>query len=53
MNNVNEKHMNKFLPVELVDHGGFPVASHHHLLLLQLFRHLDGRDERIVNKNPE
>lgn len=29
------------LPVQLMDHWGFSVAPHHHLLLLQLFCHLD------------
>lgn len=32
-------------PVELVDHGGLPVAPHHHLLLLQLLRHLQGTQQ--------
>lgn len=28
------------VPVQLVDHGGVSVASHHHLLLFQLLSHL-------------
>jgi len=28
------------LPVELVDHGGVPVASHHHLLFFELLGNL-------------
>lgn len=29
--------------VQLVDHGGFAMATHHHLLLTQLFCHLELR----------
>lgn len=34
------------LPVQLMDHWGFPVSPHHHLLLLQLLRHLDDSEEQ-------
>ena len=30
-------------PVELVDHGGFAMSAHHHLLFAQLFGHVLGR----------
>lgn len=29
-----------------MDHRGFSVSPHHHLLLLQLFRHLDDSEEQ-------
>lgn len=39
--------LKKYRPVELVDHGGLSVSPHHHLLLLQLLRHLQAREEGI------
>ena len=35
--------------VQLVDHRGLPVASHHHLLLPQLLGHVLGRAARHVD----
>lgn len=40
---VHEKVL--ILPVQLMDHRGFPVSPHHHLLLLQLFCHLDESEQ--------
>lgn len=40
---VHEKVL--ILPVQLMDHWGFPVSPHHHLLLLQLFCHLDDSEQ--------
>lgn len=31
------------VPIEFMDHGGLSVASHHHLLLLQLLCNIFGR----------
>lgn len=39
-------HEKVILPVQFMDHWGLSVSPHHHLLLLQLFGHLDDGEEQ-------